>query len=70
VKKRDEVASRLDAQALAAAQLAVKSFVPEPQPDVAINVPQPPGGWDAAAATLPPAHAKPHVAGPLVLGKS
>ena len=50
VKKRDEVASRLDAHALAAAQLAVKSFVAEPQPDAAVNVPVPPGGWDTASA--------------------
>ena len=34
-KKRDEVATRLDPQALAAAQQAVKSFVAEPQPEEA-----------------------------------
>jgi localization factor PodJL len=48
--KRDEVAKRLDAQSLAAAKLAVKAFTAEPQPDDAINVPTPPGGWDAAPA--------------------
>ena len=66
VKKRDEVASRLDAHALAAAQLAVRSFVAEPQPDAAVNVPVPPGGWDTATPT--PA-GKPRVSAPLVLGK-
>jgi localization factor PodJL len=68
VKKRDEIASRLDAQALAGAQSAVKGFVAETQPDSAINVPAPQGGWDNASTA--PAHAKPRTAGPLVLGKS
>jgi len=68
VKKRDEIASRLDAQALAGAQLAVKGFVAETQPDSAVNVPAPTGGWDNANSA--PAHLKPRVSGPLVLGKS
>jgi localization factor PodJL len=68
VKKRDEIASRLDAQALAGAQSAVKGFVAETQPDSAINVPAPQGGWDNASTA--PAHVKPRTAGPLVLGKS
>ena len=68
VKKRDEVASRLDPQTLATAQLAVRNFIPRPQPDTAINVAQPPGGWDAIASAPPPARAKQHIAGPLVLG--
>jgi localization factor PodJL len=59
VKKRDEIASRLDAQALAGAQLAVKGFVAERQPDSAVNVPAPTGGWDDANSA--PAHAKPRV---------
>ncbi len=46
-RKRDEVAKRLDAQSLAAAKLAVQTFSAEPQPDDAVNVPTPPGGWDA-----------------------
>jgi len=37
-KKRDEVASRLDPQSLAAARLAVKNWAPEPQPEAAIGV--------------------------------
>jgi len=49
--KRDDIAKRLDAQSLAAAKLAIQTFTPEPQPDDAINVATPPGGWDQAAAT-------------------
>lgn len=49
-RKRDEVAKRLDPQSLAAAKLAVKTFVPTPQPDDAVNVPSPVGGWDSATA--------------------
>ena len=67
MKKRDEVASRLDARALGAAQLAVKGFVAQPQPDGAVNVPAPPGGWDNANTA--PVPAKPRAAGPLLLGK-
>ena len=53
-RKRDDVAQRLDAQSLAAAKLAAKAFVPEAQPDEAINVKTPPGGWDRAAVTTVP----------------
>jgi localization factor PodJL len=49
-RKRDDVAKRLDAQSLAAAKLAIQTFVPEPQPEDAVNVASPPGGWDAAPA--------------------
>ncbi len=48
-KKRDEVASRLPPEQLAAAELAVTNFRPEPQPAVATTVPKPHGGWDTAA---------------------
>ena len=48
--KRDDVAKRLDAQSLAAAKLAVANFTPEKQPDDAINVTSPAGGWDAPPA--------------------
>ena len=48
-KKRDDVAAHLDPAALAAAQQAVKSFVAEPQPQEAVTVHEPPGGWDQAA---------------------
>lgn len=48
-KKRDDIAAQLDPAALAAAQQAVKSFVPEPQPQDAVTVHEPAGGWDHAA---------------------
>ena len=58
-KKSDEVAARLDQQSLAAARLAVKTWTAQPQPDDAINVKTPPGGWDATASAAPAAKAKP-----------
>ncbi len=61
IRKRDDIAKRLDAQSLAAAKLAIQTFTPEPQPDDAINVATPAGGWDSApmqATTVKPA-AKP-----------
>jgi localization factor PodJL len=48
--KRDDIAKRLDAQSLAAAKLAIQTFTAEPQPDDAINVASPAGGWDSAPA--------------------
>jgi len=58
--KRDDIAKRLDAQSLAAAKLAIQTFTPEPQPDDAINVAAPAGGWDApTTAAAPKAPAKP-----------
>ena len=50
LRKRDDIAKRLDAQSLAAAKLAIQTFTPEPQPDDAINVASPAGGWDNAPA--------------------
>ena len=49
--KRDEIAAQLDDETLGAADLVVKTWRPEPQPDEAIKVKAPPGGWDAAAPT-------------------
>jgi localization factor PodJL len=46
-KKRDEVATHLDTQALATAKLAVQKWSAEPQPEDAVSVTTPPGGWDA-----------------------
>ncbi|HEY7230847.1 MAG TPA: hypothetical protein VH558_10795 [Pseudolabrys sp.] len=46
VRKRDEIASHLDAQALASAQQVVKAFEPAKQPAEAITIAAPPGGWD------------------------
>jgi localization factor PodJL len=45
--KRDDVAKRMDAQSLAAAKLAIQTFTAEPQPEEAVIVATPPGGWDA-----------------------
>jgi localization factor PodJL len=50
VRKRDDIAKRLDAQSLAAAKLAIQTFTAEPQPDDAVNVAVPAGGWDSAPA--------------------
>jgi len=44
--KRDDVARRLDAQSMAAAKLAIQTFTAEPQPEDAVIVATPPGGWD------------------------
>jgi localization factor PodJL len=55
-KKRDDVATRLDAAARAKAETAVRSWVPHLQPQDAIRVAMPAGGWDqgAEAATKDP----------------
>ena len=52
--KRDDIAAQLDEATLAAADLAVKSWKPEPQPDDAVKVKAPPGGWDATIQTPKP----------------
>jgi localization factor PodJL len=49
-RKRDDIAKRLDAQSLAAARLAIQTFTAEPQPEDAVNVATPQGGWDSAPA--------------------
>jgi localization factor PodJL len=56
--KRDDIAAQLDEATLAAADLVVKSWKPEPQPDEAIKVKAPPGGWDAA---IQPPRPKPRI---------
>jgi localization factor PodJL len=56
-RKRDDIEKRLDAQSLAAAKLAIQTFSAEPQPDDAVNVASPPGGWDSAS--VQPTAAKP-----------
>ncbi|MBN8938848.1 MAG: SEL1-like repeat protein [Rhizobiales bacterium] len=56
-KKRDEVAGRLDAQTLVAVRLAVQTFTAKPEPETAVRVTAPAGGWGdepRAAATTPP----------------
>ncbi|MBB1091827.1 SEL1-like repeat protein [Rhodopseudomonas palustris] len=59
-RKRDDVAKRLDPQSLSAAKLAIQTFVVEPQPDDAVKVAAPAGGWDAQspAAAISPATSK------------
>jgi localization factor PodJL len=54
-RKRDDVAKRLDAQSLAAAKLAIQTFTAEPQPEEAVIVSTPAGGWDNAPAQAEPA---------------
>jgi localization factor PodJL len=48
-RKRDDIGVRLDAAARAAAETAVKTWVPQLQPQQAIRVPAPAGGWDRQA---------------------
>ena len=52
-KKRDEVAARLDQKTLAAAKLAAQSFAPEREPDEAVNLKAPAGGWDTLRLRRP-----------------
>jgi localization factor PodJL len=60
-KKRDEIAAHLDPQSLQAAQTAAQKWTAAAQPDEAINVKAPAGGWDPQTAK--PA-TKPKAAGP------
>jgi localization factor PodJL len=53
-KKRDDVGARLDKQTLAAAMAAAQSWQAQPQPEAAIKVRVPPGGWDSASAPSTP----------------
>jgi localization factor PodJL len=66
-RKRDDVAAHLDAQTLASAQQAVKSFTPTPQPAEAIQITAPPGGWDRVTQ---PTQEKHRAAGPVSIGVS
>src|ERR1700751_3694233 len=50
--KRDDIAAQLDEATLAAADLAVKCW--KPQPDDAVKVKAPPGGWDTTIQTPKP----------------
>jgi localization factor PodJL len=53
-RKRDEVATRLDPQTLMAARLAVQTFTAQREPEEAIAVKSPPGGWDRTTAAAQP----------------
>jgi len=63
-RKRDDLAARLDRNSLQAAMQAAQAFAPEQQPEAAVHVNAPPGGWDQAAVSPPPAKRKPLVVGP------
>jgi localization factor PodJL len=63
-RKRDELATQLDAQTLASIQQALKSYTAQAQPAEAIAIPEPPGGWDRT----PTAPEKPRAGGPLPIG--
>ncbi len=58
-KKRDEVGARLDSQTLMAARLAVQSFIAQREPDEAVSVKAPLGGWDRTSLSTPAAKPKP-----------
>ena len=59
-KKRDEVGERLDQKTLMAAKLAAQTFTPESEPDAAVSLQVPPGGWDRPTATpAKPRHRSP-----------
>jgi localization factor PodJL len=64
IKKRDEVAARLDAQSLVAARLAAQTWTADPQPEDAVDVKVPPGGWEKPAAAPRPAKVKPAAGAP------
>jgi localization factor PodJL len=63
--KRDDIAAQLDEETLAAADLAVRNWKPEPQPDDAVKVKTPPGGWDG---TVQPPKPRPRTKSAKVVG--
>ena len=58
-RKRDDVAGRLDPQSLVAAKLAAQTFTNETQPEEAVSVRTPAGGWDRVGTSVPAAPATP-----------
>jgi localization factor PodJL len=61
-KKREDVAAKLDAKALAQAKAAADSFQPREADHAANEVQTPPGGWDAAVpAQTTPKNPKPKI---------
>ena len=54
-QKRDDVAKRLDADTLAAVRASTQNWKPQTQPDAAVSVRTPPGGWDQAPPAQAPA---------------
>jgi localization factor PodJL len=70
LKKRDEVAARLDPKTVAAVQESARTFIAEPQPQDAINVAEPEGGWDSTAPDKPAAKpARPKTTSAFDVGK-
>ena len=63
-RKRDELATQLDAQTLASIQQALKTYTAQAQPAEAITIPEPSGGWDRT----PPTAEKPRAGAPLPIG--
>ncbi len=57
-KKRDDVGARLDAQTLATAQMAVRTFVTRKEPDSAIDTASPPAAAPTATNAPAPAAAQ------------
>ena len=49
-RQRDEIGTKLEAGVLAAAKAAVQKFTPQSQPNEAVIVATPPGGWDRAGS--------------------
>jgi localization factor PodJL len=58
-RKREELAERLDEQSITAANQAAQTFVIAQQPDQAVNLRTPPGGWDRVNAGAQPATPRP-----------
>jgi localization factor PodJL len=58
-KKRDEVAAKLDAQALNTARQSIQTWSAAVQPADAVNINIPAGGWDAPQHAALPPKAKP-----------
>jgi TPR repeat protein len=48
-RHRDEIGRKLEPGVVAAAQSAVQTFTPQPQPNEAVTVAAPAGGWDRAS---------------------
>jgi localization factor PodJL len=62
-RKRDEMGARLDRASLAQAAEMVQAFAPQPQPEAAVSVKAPPGGWEQAVSSVSvPSRQKPPMA--------
>jgi localization factor PodJL len=62
-RKRDELGARLDRASFAQATQMVQDFAPQPQPEAAISVKAPPGGWEQAVSSVSvPSRQKPPMA--------